>query len=126
MTLVLDAGALVALDRNDGAMWRRLKAARLRGKVSVTHAGVVGQVWRGEGPRQALLAKALDGIEVRALDEALGRAAGVLLARTRRTDVIDAALILLARDDDDVVTSDPDDLKALAAASGRHVELIRA
>lgn len=126
MTCVLDAGALVALERNDGAMWRRLKAARLKGEVWVTHAGVVGQVWRGNGPRQALLANALDGIEIRPLDEALGRAAGVLLSRTRGADVIDAALILLAQDGDDVVTSDADDLEVLAVASGRHVELIRA
>jgi hypothetical protein len=33
---------------------------------------------------------------VRPLDEALGRAAGELLALARRHDVIDAALVLLA------------------------------
>ena len=40
----------------------------------MTHGGVVGQVWRGGGARQALLARALDGIDVRAMDEQLGRA----------------------------------------------------
>ena len=28
MTLVLDSGALIALERNERAMWRRLKACR--------------------------------------------------------------------------------------------------
>ena len=75
-------------------------------------------------PRQALLAKALDGIDVRVLDASLGRAAGQLLARARTSDVIDAALVLLAEDGDDLVTSDPDDLEPLAALVGRHVELL--
>lgn len=126
MTLVLDSGALIALERNDRAMWRRIKAAQLAGHVPVSHGGVVGQAWRGQGPRQALLARALAGIEIRPLDETLGRAAGELLGLARRRDVIDAALVLLARDGDHIVTSDPDDIEPLARASGRHVEIIRA
>jgi hypothetical protein len=126
MRLVLDSGALVALERNERAMWRRLKAARLCAEVPVSHGGVVGQVWRGRGPRQALLARALAGIDVRPLDEPLGRAAGELLERCGRGDVIDAALVLLARDGDLLVTSDVDDLEPLAAAAGSDVELIRA
>jgi hypothetical protein len=126
MTLVLDSGALIALERNDRAMWRRLKAAQLQEVVPVAHGGVLGQAWRGHGPRQSLLAKALAGIEVRPLDETLGRAAGELLGRARRRDVIDAALVLLAQDGDHIVTSDPDDLEPLARASGRHLEIIRA
>jgi hypothetical protein len=126
MSLVLDSGALIALERNDRAMWRRLKAAHLAGNVPVSHGGVVGQAWRGRGARQALLARALAGMEIRPLDDALGRAAGELLGLARRDDVIDAALVLLAADGDHIVTGDPDDLEPLAAASGRHVELIRA
>ncbi len=124
MTLVLDAGALIALDRNDRAMWVRLKAAHSKGELPVTHGGVVGQVWRG-GPRQARLAAALSGLEIRPLDEQLGRAAGQLLSMTRTSDVIDAAVALLAVDGDDVVTADVDDFELLVAATGRHVELIR-
>lgn len=125
MTLVLDSGALIALERNDRAMWRRLKAAQLAGQIPVCHGGVVGQAWRGRGPRQTLLVKALAAIETRPLDETLGRAAGELLAAARRRDVIDAALVLLARDGDHIVTSDPNDIEPLARASGRHVEIIR-
>ena len=125
MTLVLDSGALIALERNERAMWRRLKATHLAGRVPVSHGGVVGQAWRGRGPRQALLAKALAATDILPLDETLGRAAGELLATAKRHDVIDAALVLLASDGDHIVTSDPDDLEPLARASGRHVDLIR-
>lgn len=126
MTLVFDSGALIALERNDRAMWRRLKAALAVRQIPVCHGGIVGQAWRGRGPRQALLAKALEGIDVRALDDPLGRAAGELLSKAKQSDVIDAALVLLAEPGDSIVTSDPTDLQPLAVASGRDVELIRA
>lgn len=123
MTLVLDSGALVALERNERSMWVRLKAAHIAGELPLTHAGVLGQVWRG-GPRQARLSQALAGIDVRSLDEPLGRAVGQLMATSGSSDVIDAAVVLLAHDGDEIVTSDRDDLEQLASALGRHVELI--
>jgi hypothetical protein len=126
MKLILDSGALIALERNDRVMWRRLKVAMLAGSPAVSHGGIVGQVWRGQGSRQALLARALAGIDVRPLDQALGRAAGELLAANKRADVIDAALVLLAEEGDRIITSDLDDIEPLAAATGRHVELVRA
>ena len=123
MTIVLDAGALIALQRSERPMWVRMKAAREAGEVPLTHGGVLGQVWRS-GTRQARLAQALVGIEVRPLDARLGRSAGELLGAAKQADVIDAAIVLLADDGDFIVTSDRDDLRGLAAASGRHVELI--
>ena len=124
MTLVLDAGALIALDRNERPMWARLKAVAQLGQLPVTHGGVVGQVWRG-GSRQSRLATALAGVDVKALDETLGRSAGELLAATGMSDVVDAAVALLALDGDEIVTLDREDLTLLIAASGRHVELLR-
>jgi hypothetical protein len=124
VTLVLDSGALIALERNERSMWARLKAAEIAREVPLTQGGVVGQVWRG-GPRQARLARALQGVDVRPLDRALGRAAGELLARASSSDVIDAAVVLLAIDGDDIVTLDRSDFEALVRAAGRHVELIR-
>lgn len=123
MSLVLDSGALVALERSERQMWVRLKAAQLEGDLPLTHAGVLGQVWRG-GARQARLSQALQGIDVRALDEPLGRAAGQLLAAAGLADVIDAGVVLLATDGDEIVTVDRKDFEQLAIASGRHVELI--
>jgi hypothetical protein len=124
MSLVLDAGALIALERGDAKMWRRFDAALRAKDTPRTHGGVVGQAWRKSGPRQALLARALESIDVRPLDAALGRAAGRLLAEARRSDVIDAAVVLLASDEDVIVTSDPDDLAPLAEAAGREIVLI--
>lgn len=124
MRLLLDSGALIALDRGQRAMWTRLKATHAAGQVPLTHGGVVGQVWR-DGPRQARLASALAGVDVRPLDERLGRAAGTLLARARTVDVVDAALAALAEDGDGVLTSDPRDLATLLATTGRHVEIFR-
>jgi len=126
MTLVLDAGALIALERHDRPMWRRLKSAQLAGSIPVSHGGIIGQVWRGRGPRQALLVKALAAVDVRPLDERLGRAAGELLAAAKRRDVVDAALVVLASDGDYLITSDPDDIEPLARVFGRHVEIVHA
>lgn len=124
MSLVLDTGALIAVDRGDRDVLALLKRELAAGRPPVTHGGVVGQAWRG-GARQARLAQMLGALEVRALDEALGRQSGALLARARRADVIDAALVLLAADGDQVLTSDPGDLVPLAAAAGLHVDVVR-
>jgi hypothetical protein len=124
MTLVLDTGALIALEKNDRMMWRRLKGALASGSVPVSHGGVVGQAWRGGGPRQAQLVRALASIRVRPLDEAAARDAGALLARTGGADVIDAAVVLLAEDGDRILTSDPEDLTPLIDEHGRAVELV--
>ena len=126
MTLVRDAGALLALEGDDRAMWRRLKSARLAGSVPVSHCGVVGQVWRGGGPRQARLSMALNGIDARPLDDDLARKAGRLLGKAGTSDVIDAALVLLADDGDEIVTSDPGDIALLAGIAELHVDVISA
>jgi hypothetical protein len=80
-------------------------------------------VWRGDA-RQARVARLISGSVVVSLDDALGRAASVLLARSGGRDVIDAAIVLLAADGDEILTSDAEDLAALAAASGTHAELV--
>lgn len=124
MTIVLDAGALVAVERGDRELVALIKRERLSGRVPRTHGGVVGQVWRGGAGRQARLAMLLAGAEIIGLDDGLGRRAGVLLGRAGAGDVIDAAVVLLAADDDVIMTSDPDDLRALAVAADTHVELL--
>ena len=126
MTAVFDSGALIALGRNDRPMWRRLKAALLASEIPITHGGVLGQAWRGSGPRSALLAKALAGVDVRPLGEDLGKRAGELLTRAKKSDVVDAALVLLASDGDAIVTTDARDLETLIRAAGLRVDLIEA
>ena len=126
MSIVVDAGALLAVERGDREMVAIIKSERIAGRAPLTHGGIIGQVWRGRGPRQALLVKALAAVDVRPLDERLGRAAGELLAAAKRRDAFDAALVVLAADGDYLITSDPDDIEPLARASGCHVEIVRA
>jgi hypothetical protein len=106
-------------------MWRRLKSALTRGEIPVTHGGVIGQAWRGSGSRSTLLARALEGLEVRSLDAGMGKRAGELLARAKKSDVIDAALVLLASDGDTIVTSDPNDLSSLIRVAGIVADLLQ-
>jgi hypothetical protein len=124
MRLVLDAGALVAVERADRDVVALIKGELTGGRVPLTHGGVVGQVWRGGSGRQAMLARLLPGVEVISLDEALGRRAGVLLGKARTSDVVDAALVVLASDGDSIVTSDVADLERLVEAADLHVDLI--
>lgn len=124
MSLLLDAGAFVAVERGDRDIVALVKRERLANRAPVTHGGIVGQIWRGGSGRQAEVARLLAGVDVRALDEDLGKTAGLLLARAGGTDAIDAALVCLADDGDDILTSDPTDLSVLAQAAGVHVDLI--
>ena len=98
MTLVLDAGALIALERGDRASAALIEAARLDGRSIVVPAGVLGQTWR-DGAKQALLARLLGAREVvvEPLGEAVARAAGELCGRTQTSDVIDASVVIAAR-----------------------------
>ena len=124
MSLVLDAGALIAVERTHRDTIALIKQELMNRRTPVTHGGIVGQVWRGGAGRQASLARLLPALDVVALDAELGRRAGILLGKSRTNDVLDAALILLARDGDFLITSDPDDLEPLAAAAGLHVDIV--
>ena len=124
MKLILDSGAFIALERGDQLVWSMYRSARMNDRPVVTHGGVVGQVWRGRGARQALLASALGGARILPLDAMLGRAAGELLHIAKQRDVIDAALVLLASDGDEIMTSDPGDIALLARVARRSVDVI--
>jgi hypothetical protein len=124
MTLILDAGALVAIERGDRRVFALLKREHTAGRVPRSHGAVVGQVWRGGSGRQARLARLLPGLEIVPLDDALGRRAGVLLGRARTSDVVDAAVIVLATDGDVVLTSDEDDIARLAQAARVDVDIV--
>lgn len=125
MSLLLDAGAFLAVERGDRKVIALVKRERLAKRAPLSHGGIVAQVWRGGSGRQSEVARFLAGVEIEAVDEDLGKRTGVLLATSRTEDPMDAALICLAHDGDEVLTSDPGDLKILAEAAGLHVDLIR-
>lgn len=122
--LVLDAGAFVAVDRGEQATMTRLRVA-LANQVDLrTSAVVVGQVWRNPDGRQARLARLLQAVDVRPVDEPMGRRAGVLLARAGTTDPIDATVVLVAGPGDRILTSDPDDIQRLVTAAGTGAAIV--
>jgi hypothetical protein len=112
---VLDAGALVAVDRRDRSVGAQLRVLQQRGTPLRVSAAVVGQVWR-DGRKQANLARVLAGVGTEQLSRDDGKRIGELLARTRSADVVDAHVALLAAAGDIVLTSDPDDLRVLLRA----------
>jgi hypothetical protein len=114
---VLDAGALVAIDRRDRAVGAQLRVLQQRGTPLRASAAVVGQVWR-DGRRQANLTRVLAGVGIEALGKDDGKRIGELLARAGSADVVDAHLALLTAPADVVLTSDPDDIRALLQARG--------
>jgi hypothetical protein len=98
LSLVLDAGALIAVERGDRDTAAVIEIARQERRAVVVPAGVVGQVWRGGG-RQVRLARLLNArdVLVEPLTDAGARAAGVLCGKAGTTDVIDASVVLAAR-----------------------------
>jgi hypothetical protein len=122
--LILDAGAFIAAERGSRSVVALIKRERERGRVPLSNGAVVAQVWRGGNGGQAPVARLLASVEVVPVDDHLGRRAGLLLGRAGTSDVVDASVICLAQDGDDILTSDPSDLLDLARAAGAHVELI--
>jgi hypothetical protein len=114
---VLDAGALVAVDRRDRMVGAQLRVLQQRGTPLRASAAVVGQVWR-DGRRQANLARLLGGVGIEALGSDDGKRIGELLARAGPADVVDAHVALLVAPADVVLTGDPDDIRALLRARG--------
>jgi predicted nucleic acid-binding protein len=124
MGITYDAGALLAAEANRREIWALHARSLQRGERPVVPAGVLGQAWRG-GP-QAQMSRLLRGCRIEDLDEQRARAAGVACARSASRDIVDASVVAgaLARGDL-VVTSDSDDLRAIAGAIGGSLRLHR-
>lgn len=113
--VTLDTGALIALDRGDRRMIALLDRALAQRRNFRIPAGVVGQAWR-DGRIQVTLARFLrtEAVEIVPLDEHLSRSCGELCGATGTSDVIDASVVIVARERrDGIVTSDPEDLRRL-------------
>jgi hypothetical protein len=117
IALVLDAGALIAVDRGDRDMQRKIQEALRTGTPVRTNANAVAQVWRN-GAKQSRLARLLHDVKIEPITREDGYRAGELLAATRTKDVVDATVALLAKAKDLLYTSDPGDLRKLCTATG--------
>jgi predicted nucleic acid-binding protein len=118
-----DAAVLVAADRNERRTWAQHKARLEFGSVPLVPAPVVAQVSRSS--QQAQLRRFLTGCVVVPLTERDAHEAGRLLAVTRTTDVVDAAVVTLALHNKAVIlTGDPDDMERLVRTSGRKAVVV--
>lgn len=125
--LVLDAGALQALEGRPIRLLVDLQRAHALGLPIRIPAGALAQSWRG-GPRSAALARLLkQPCSVVQVDERSAREIGEFVAATRvprgaKPDIADAQVALVARSTKSLVwTSDPDDM----ASYGVPNELVR-
>jgi predicted nucleic acid-binding protein len=112
--LTLDSGALIDAERGGRPTVTLVKRAVQRGESITVPAGVLAQVWRGD--RNARLALFLRNCVVEPLAEARAKRVGELLARSGTSDAIDASVVVSAASRGDaIVTSDPGDIRRLAA-----------
>ena len=114
-TVVLDAGALLALERGDARMRAVLREALRVGARVVIPAAVLAQVFR-DGARQVALRALIKApnTAVVAFGQILADAVGTLCGRKSPSDVVDASVVLVARRERAVVvTSDESDLRRL-------------
>jgi predicted nucleic acid-binding protein len=121
--IVLDAGAFIAAERNNKAMRHRINCSQLAGERPVTSPVVIAQVWRGDA-RRVTMARLVRAVRSDPLTRDDALKAGALLALSGTSDVVDALLMLTAKDGDIVYTSDPGDLTYLAGILGLDVEIV--
>ena len=90
MSVVYDAGALIAAERSDREVWADHRVRLELGLVPVTTAPVVAQVSRSG--RQAQLRRFLRGCEVASFGSDEAHDVGALAGRTKVADVVDVLL----------------------------------
>jgi len=116
--ITLDAGALIALDRNDRRVIALIARATERGMRVTVPATALAQAMRNPA-KQARLCRLIRqaGTDVIALNALEATAVGLLLARSKTADIADAHVVVCARRAGQaVVTSDPGDLRRIDAA----------
>jgi hypothetical protein len=114
--ITLDAGGLIALDRNDRRVLVLLARATESGMRVTIPATALAQAIRNPA-KQARLSRLIRqaGTDLVALDGPDATAVGVLLAETGSSDIADAHVAICARRAQHaVVTSDAKDLRRIA------------
>jgi hypothetical protein len=112
--VVLDAGVFIGLEKRAPRVIELVRYWNEAGTKLVTSAGVVAEVWRGGRDKQAPLSFLLTRTEVVDLTGRVARALGLVLGLAGTSDPIDAHVVMLARERRwPVITSDPDDLRAI-------------
>jgi predicted nucleic acid-binding protein len=118
--ITLDAGGLIALDRDDRRVLVLLARAKETGARVTVPATALAQAIR-QPQRQARLARLVrqPTTDVVALDRVDATNVGRLLSASATADIVDAHVVICARRaGQQVVTSDPDDLRRLDPGVG--------
>ncbi len=124
MTVVYDAGALIAAERSNRELWAEHRARLELGLVPVTTAPVIAEASRSA--RQVHLRRFLRGCEVVSFLGEQAHEVGTLAGKAGASDVVDVHVVLVAqRRGLGVVTSDQDDLEPIVSAGGRRIPLLR-
>ena len=124
MTVVYDAGALVAAERSNRRLWADHRARLELGLMPLTTAPVVAQVSRSA--QQVQLRRFLQGCEVVPLTATDAHDVGALAGTSGVADVVDVHVVLVAgRARASVLTSDDHDLSRVAATLPEPVALLR-
>ena len=113
--VTLDAGGLIALDRNDRRMVVLLARAAETGARITVPASILAQAIR-KPDRQVRLSRFIRQPTTDVIELGRGDATGIarLLAASGTSDIADAHVVICARRaDQPVVTSDPGDLREL-------------
>ena len=119
-----DAGALIAIDKNERRMWARYQVALDDDRDVRVPAVVVGQAWR-DSRCQVRLGQFLAGCHVDPVGLEVAKAAGILCGRAGTSDVVNATVVVMGAATGAVIwTSDPEDIKALADQSGARPALV--
>jgi hypothetical protein len=119
-----DTGALVAAERADGLMWAIHARFLERGVTPVVPAPVLAEAWRG-GAGQARLSRLLRACVIDPMTEAQALRVGALAGRAKRGDIVDVTVVEGAvRRGHAIVTSDSDDLAAIASAASAHPRIV--
>jgi len=114
----LDAGALIALQKQEGRIRALLRLAEDNKLPIAIPVGVIGQIWRGGDGPQAPISRLLNDsrVEVVDLDHNMAREVGILCKDVANPDVVDGSVVLCARKRGHIViTTDPNDMRALDA-----------
>jgi len=123
-SVVLDSGAFLAIERDDRDVVAMIKAAHQMSWTLRSNGGVVAEIWRGGEGRQVKVARLLKAVQLIAVDDELGRSAGLLLRDAKGSNAVDATVVALAEPGDQVLTSDPTDIERLVAHWGRDINVI--
>jgi predicted nucleic acid-binding protein len=120
VSLIYDAGVLIAADRNNRNVWADHRVRLELGLTPFTTAPVIAQVSRSA--RQAQLRRFLRGCEVLPFSQTHAHKVGALLGKAHTSDVVDAHVAVVASEiDAGILTSDPHDLRHLVNHLSRRV-----